>query len=133
MTQTTDTDGTSQLARTVRALELLGQSHTAYARGDHDACDALVRQARTEAGPDTVEGIRGGMLIGEIPKPYDEGWNEYLDHQRDRLAEEQQSEAAEYADDEDEPLTLRDVDPGYVAEYERSEYYDAIAYEDPDR
>lgn len=88
MTQTTDTDGTSQLFRTVRALELLGQSHDAYDRGDHDACDALLAQARTEAGEFTVTGILGGMRIGEIPKPYDGGWNEFLAHQRDRLAAE---------------------------------------------
>ncbi len=88
MTQTTDNDEKSQLFRTVRALELLGKSHDAYERGDLDACDALVRQAATECGAFTVQGIRGGMIIGEIPKPDDEGWHRYLDHQRDRLAAE---------------------------------------------
>jgi hypothetical protein len=88
MTQATDTDERSQLFRTVRALELLGQSHEAYERGDHEACDKLSMQARTETGTDTVSFILGGMQIGEIPKPYDEGWRAYLDHQRDRLAAE---------------------------------------------
>lgn len=102
MTQTTDKDETSQLFRTVRALELFAASHDAYTQGDHDGCAALLRQAATECGDFTVVGIRGGMMIGEIPKPYDEGWNEYLQHQRDRLAEEQLSEAAQHAPDEDD-------------------------------
>jgi hypothetical protein len=88
MTQTTDNDETSQLFRTVRALELLAESHDAHAHGDVERCQQLVDQAVTECGDFTVQGIRGGMLIGEIPMPYDERWHRYLDHQRDRLAAE---------------------------------------------
>lgn len=74
------------LANTIRALELLGESHTAWEAGDKERCDALITQANTECGADTVVLIQGGMRIGEIPSPDSEHWHEYLQHQRDRLA-----------------------------------------------
>lgn len=74
------------LANTIRALELLAESNTAWEAGDKERCDALIAQAHAECGPDTVSFIGGGMRIGEIPSPDSEHWHEYLQHQRDRLA-----------------------------------------------
>jgi hypothetical protein len=75
------------LANTIRCLELLEQSHTAYAAGDTTRCHELVAQASEEFGSDILVLIRGGMTIGEIPQPGDDHWCEYLDHQRGRLAQ----------------------------------------------
>jgi hypothetical protein len=75
------------LANTIRCLELLKQSHTAYETGDAARCHELVDQATEECGIDTLVLIRGGMTIGEIPQPSDDHWHEYLDHQRGRLAQ----------------------------------------------
>lgn len=74
------------LANTIRALELLADSHTAWEARDKERCDALIAQANEECGADTVVLIQGGMRIGEIPSPDSEHWHEYLQHQRDRLA-----------------------------------------------
>ena len=74
------------LANTIRALELLAESNTAWETGDKERCDAIIAQAHAECGADTVVLIQGGMRIGEIPTPDSEHWHEYLQHQRDRLA-----------------------------------------------
>jgi hypothetical protein len=75
------------LANTIRCLELFAASEQAHAAGDLQRCHDLIDQAIDECGADTVTLIRGGMTIGEIPKPDDEAWHEYLQHQRDRLAQ----------------------------------------------
>lgn len=75
------------LANTIRALELLAESNTAWQAHDKVRCDALITQANTECGADTVVLIQGGMRIGEIPSPDSEHWHKYLQHQRDRLAQ----------------------------------------------
>ena len=79
-------DDRATLANTIRALELLADSHTAWEAGETERCDALIAQANTECGADTVVLIQGGMRIGGIPSPDSEHWHEYLQHQRDRLA-----------------------------------------------
>jgi hypothetical protein len=81
------------LANTIRCLELFAESQQAHAAGDLQRCHDLIDQAATECGADTVVLIRGGMTIGEIPKPDDEAWHQYLQHQRDRLAQLTPSEA----------------------------------------
>jgi len=75
-----------QQRRTVRALELLGGSRDAWARGDMAECDRLRAQAGQECGEDTVILLLGGMQIGEIPQPGDDGWPHYLVAQQDALA-----------------------------------------------
>jgi hypothetical protein len=76
----------SQQRRTVRALELLGESHTAHERGDLAACDMFAAQARRDCGGDTVTLLLGGMQIGEIPRPGEDEWPHYLVQQIDALA-----------------------------------------------
>lgn len=76
----------TQLERTVRCLELMGQSYEALTRdGDPERCDALVDQAIDEAGIETFDFIHGGMVINEIPMPSDERFWPYVDEQRARL------------------------------------------------
>jgi len=75
-----------QQRRTVRALELLGDSHVAYAAGDIGECDRLRALAGSECGEWTVVALLGGMQTGEIPQPGDDGWPHYLVAQQDALA-----------------------------------------------
>jgi hypothetical protein len=65
---------------------LLGASYEAYKRGDGAACDAAIDRAVEECGGDTVLLLQGGMRIGEIPKPQDQAWGEFLAAQQDGLA-----------------------------------------------
>ncbi len=67
-----------QKRRTVRVLELLDKSFQAHARGDLVACDAAVNEA-IECDAAAVSVIRGGMVIGEIPRP-EEHWPEWRDY-----------------------------------------------------
>jgi hypothetical protein len=67
-----------QLQRTVRCLELMGDSYRAFKNGDVHLCDSLLDQAVEEAGGDTFVLIRGGMTIGEIPKPENDAFWPYL-------------------------------------------------------
>jgi hypothetical protein len=75
-----------QQRRSVRALELLGESSDAYDCGGREVADALAARARQECGSDTVTLLIGGMQIGEIPRPDDDEWPEYLAAQQDALA-----------------------------------------------
>lgn len=74
-------DDLDQRRRTVRALELLADSHAAYERGDVAECGALFDRVRREAGSQLAL-ISDGMTAGEIPEPADEAWPEFLARQR---------------------------------------------------
>jgi hypothetical protein len=76
-----------QQRRSVRALELLGESADAYDSGDMDACDTLAARARSECGEDTVTFILGGITIGEIPAPGSAAWVAFLFAQQSALAQ----------------------------------------------
>jgi len=76
-----------QKRRTVRVLELLTESFEAHRRGD----DEGFRRALDEAAvldPFAVHGIRGGIVIGEIPNPERDWllWAEYVQVNREGLA-----------------------------------------------
>lgn len=73
------------LANTVRALDLLAESHTAHVAGERLRALAIYDQAVEECGADVVLALTGGMRIGEIPLPGTDDWDAYLAHQRDRL------------------------------------------------
>jgi len=76
-----------QLRRNVRVLDLLTASFMAYAAGDRDAADLLITDAK-ECDPVLVSVLKGGMLIGEVPRPEEDlpAWMEYVDAARERLA-----------------------------------------------
>jgi ketosteroid isomerase-like protein len=76
-----------QRRRTVKVIELLDRSFAAYERGDTAARDALVAEA-LEVDAAAVSVIRGGMLIGEIPRPseHPREWAEWVQAGQDELA-----------------------------------------------
>jgi hypothetical protein len=75
-----------QLRRTVRVLELLGDSWTADARGDKTESARLLGEA-SAIDALAVLGIHGGIVIGQIPHPGSGlEWGEYLQSARDELA-----------------------------------------------
>jgi hypothetical protein len=77
-----------QRRRTVRVLELLGESVEAHARGDAAASERLISEA-ADVDAFAMSGIHGGILIGEIPSPDRNwaGWCEYVQAAKDALAE----------------------------------------------
>lgn len=76
-----------QHRRTVRVLELLGESSQAFRRGDPGEADRLVGEA-ADVDAMAMSGIYGGVLTGEIPSPDLDwaGWCEYVQAARDALA-----------------------------------------------
>lgn len=76
-----------QKRRTVRVLELMDASFRAHQRDDHAAFEAAMNEA-LEIDAGVVSVVRGGMIIGEIPRPeeYPGEWLEYLQANRDGLA-----------------------------------------------
>lgn len=76
-----------QKRRTVRVLELMDESWRAFARGDTAGCDAAIVEALS-VDADVVSVVRGGMVIGEIPRPEEHPgeWLAYLQANRDGLA-----------------------------------------------
>jgi hypothetical protein len=76
-----------QRRRTVKVIELLDRSFGAYERGDTAARDALVAEA-LEVDAAAVSVIRGGMMIGEIPRPseHPQAWAEWVQAGQDELA-----------------------------------------------
>lgn len=72
-----------QRARTARVLDLLDQSHRAYARGDKDESRRLMAEA-ADLDAAAVVGVRGGMILGEIPNPEldPNAWADYIAAQR---------------------------------------------------
>lgn len=83
------TDGLSQAERTLRVLELLGESAEAHLAGERSRMSALIDEA-LEVDDLAVSGIRGGILIGEIPSPTrdPDAYAEYVAAVRDRVASE---------------------------------------------
>jgi hypothetical protein len=77
-----------QLARTIRALELMAEMKTAHENADDLAFETANARAVDEAGFETLVLIQGGMRIGEIPMPDHPEWHRYLDDLRGRLAAE---------------------------------------------
>lgn len=76
-----------QKRRTVRVLELLTESFEAHRRGDDEAFRRTLDEA-TELDAFAVVGIRGGIMIGEIPNPERDwpAWGEYVAVNREGLA-----------------------------------------------
>ncbi len=76
-----------QKRRTVRVLELMDASFRAHQRGDRAAFEAAVNEA-LETDAAVVSVVRGGMVIGEIPRPEEHPyeWDEYLRANREGLA-----------------------------------------------
>lgn len=76
-----------QKRRAVRVLELMDESFRAHQRGDTAAFEAAIYEA-LGTDPDVVSVVRGGMIIGEIPRPEEHpgAWLEYLQANRDGLA-----------------------------------------------
>ncbi|MBO2461734.1 hypothetical protein [Actinomadura violacea] len=82
-------EGIEQLRRTVRALELLGESHEAFRRDDRLAMDAAFAKSADECAVEWNL-LQGAMRIGEVPQPGEYQWGEYLAGQKSRLAELEQ-------------------------------------------
>lgn len=76
-----------QARRTVRVLELLSDAFQAHQRGDDSAFSAAA-DAAMECDAAAVSVVRGGMIIGEIPRPEENwpAWVAYVDSARDALA-----------------------------------------------
>ena len=75
-----------QKRRTVRVLELLSESFEAHQRGDDESFHAILDTAM-ECDGFAFAGIRGGIIIGEIPNPERDWplWVEYVQANRDGL------------------------------------------------
>ena len=76
-----------QRRRTVRVLELLSESFEAHQRGDDESFHAILDTA-SECDAFALAGIRGGIIIGEIPNPERDwlGWADYVQAAREELA-----------------------------------------------
>jgi hypothetical protein len=76
-----------QKRRTVRVLELLSESFEAHQRGDGEGFRRALDEA-SELDAFAVSGIRGGIVIGEIPNPERDWslWVEYVVVNREGLA-----------------------------------------------
>ncbi len=76
-----------QRRRSVRVLDLLTRSYEAHARGDGDEAERLITAA-VETDAAVVSVIRGGMFIGELPRPEADfpAWFEYVEANREALA-----------------------------------------------
>lgn len=81
----------AQRRRNVRCLELLDDSYRAHTRGLARATQRLGDTAYALA-PETCGTVLAGMQIGEVPHPGDDphGWADYLQAQRDALAQLEQ-------------------------------------------
>lgn len=68
-----------QRARTVRVVNLLDESFTARQAGDVARSGELL-DAALDLDPMCVSGIRGGMIIGQIPNPETDypGWTDWV-------------------------------------------------------
>jgi len=89
-----------QKRRTVRVLELLGESFKAHTHGDKLSSDSAVLDAM-ELDSAAMLVIQGGMMIGEIPNPERDwtGWLEYLAANQEGLARAEAEAAQEGNDD----------------------------------
>ena len=76
-----------QRRRTVRVLELLTESFEAHRRGDDGAFRRALDEAM-ELDLPAYDGIRGGIMIGEVPDPGRDwpAWVEYVSANREALA-----------------------------------------------
>ncbi len=72
----------------MRVLELLTESFEAHQRGDDESFHAILDMAM-ECDGFAFAGIRGGIMIGEIPNPERDwpAWVEYVGVNREALAE----------------------------------------------
>ena len=76
-----------QLRRNVKVMDLLTRSYEAHSRGDRQTFERAFDEA-VETDTAAVSVLRGGMLIGEVPKPGEdwEAWLDYVQAARDKLA-----------------------------------------------
>jgi nucleotide-binding universal stress UspA family protein len=83
-----------QLRRNVRVMDLLTDSAVAWSRGDRDEADRLINEA-LECDAAVVSVVRGGMVIGELPRPAEDpvAWQEYVESNREKLARAEAEEA----------------------------------------
>ena len=83
-----------QKRRSVRVLELLTKSFMAHSRGDLAACDAALTEA-LECDAAVVSVVRGGMVIGELPRPQEDpvAWDDYVGANQEALARLEAEEA----------------------------------------
>ena len=85
-----------QLRRNVRVMDLLTESAVAWSRGDREEADRLINAA-LECDASVVSVVRGGMLIGELPRPQEDpdAWSEYVEANREKLARAEAEEAGD--------------------------------------
>jgi hypothetical protein len=71
--------GTDQPQRTATVLELLDRSFLAHRIGNRNTAEQLMREA-IELDIVCVSGVRGGIMIGEIPNPETDypAWADYV-------------------------------------------------------
>jgi hypothetical protein len=73
---------------TLEALALIDQVEAEQEAAPGNARDIAARVMQT-ASPEILNRIvilRGGMTIGEVPRPTDEGWRDFVENQRDHVA-----------------------------------------------
>ncbi len=78
---------------TLEALALIDQAEAEQEAGADPK--AIAERINATASPEILERLvilRGGMIIGEVPRPSDEGWRDFVENQRSHVA---QLEAAE--------------------------------------
>jgi hypothetical protein len=76
-----------QRRRNVQVLNLLTSSYEAHARGDDGEAERCITAA-IETDAAVVAVLRGGMLIGEVPRPEEDpvGWSDYVAAAHEALA-----------------------------------------------
>jgi hypothetical protein len=73
-------NGLTQAQRMARVLRLLDESYLAHARGNKESMILAYEQAQ-EVDDAVVIAVRGGLMIGEIPRPEDDypAWEKYVE------------------------------------------------------
>lgn len=70
-------------SQTLRVIRLLAASYDAHAQGGNHWAQLYDEAVKVSA--DATEGIRGGMAIGEVPHPGQEGWTDWYTIQTEHL------------------------------------------------
>jgi hypothetical protein len=72
---------------TLLALDMIDQAQAQQEAGasPRDVAERINETASLEV-LERIVILRGGMMIGEVPRPTDEGWRDFVENQRDHVA-----------------------------------------------
>lgn len=77
--------------RTLQALELLTKGQQLAEAGDQDGAIRLVESADLDL-QERIIYLRGGMMIGEVPRLESDDWPRFVENQRDHVARLEEAE-----------------------------------------